>query len=240
MDSQPRNWAVGLGELAPMLRRIEALNALSPVRLRVEDGAQAVTAFVTLPFGVLISRTVGWADAPQGGAGSRVESVNRTCVLNELLPYLAGDVDTEPARRDEMWKGGLPPLRGWARLDSLADSVVREQVRIGAQAVKDLADQAADGQQVRQPAIEALLDSVVLTVSAEAPVRAEPDTAPIPLRSLSALTRMGFMPRESRVGVDVCRSWIRIAGVYGAAYAINAAARGHAGPRGLGLLPVLR
>jgi hypothetical protein len=231
-DPMPRGWARGLSELAPMLRRIEVLDSGSAVRLRVEPGTDpAVTAFVNLPFGVLVSRTIQVQRIEEPAA------VNRTSTLSDLVAWLLGE-GPEPARRDELWRSGLPPAVGWRRLDAVADSIIRDCVRDGALAVRDLGDQAGEGEQVRQPAIEALLDSVVLTVSSDQP--GEPVIAPIPLRTLSALTRMGFLARDSQVGVDVCRGWIRVTGRFGAAYAMNASAPGPSGPRGLGLLPILR
>jgi hypothetical protein len=62
---------------------------------------------------------------------------------------------------------------------------------------------------------DALLDSVVLTVSADA---GGPGT-PVTLRALSALTRMGFVPTGSHVAVDVAGRWTRVAGRYGSVYA---------------------
>lgn len=234
-DPQPQGWAAALGDLIPLLRRVEMLDAHRPVRLRVESGdlesgdvePPSVSAFIALPFGVLISRTLPW--------DARFARMDRTAALPELLAFLLGE-GPEPAAMDHLWRGGLPPARGWTRLDSIGDDVVRERVRVGADAVKELTDRAGAGEQVRQVAIDALLDSVVLTVSGGDGGA----TAPIPLRTLSALTRMGFLRRDSMVGVDVARGWIRVAGVFGAAYAVAPSPAGSPRGGGLGMLPVVR
>ena len=200
-DPPPQGWATQLGDLIPLLRRVELLDA--------EDGA----------------------DSPPGS--TRI----RTVRLPELIAYLLGE-GPEPAARDELWRGGLPPVRGWTRLDTLPDDVVRERVRVGATAVKELTDQAGDGEQVRQVAIDALLDSVVLTVTAGTGTGDGNAAAAVPLRTLSALTRMGFVRRESSVGVDVARGWVRVAAAFGSAYAAAGPAVARGG--GLGMLPVMR
>lgn len=241
-DPEPQGWAGQLAELIPLLRRVEMLDPNRPVRLRVDDaeepgGACSVSAFIALPFDVLISRALPW--------DGTYPAMDRTVALVPLIDYLLGE-GPEPAAQDALWRGGLPPARGWTRLDTIDDEVIRERVRVGAAAVKELTDQAARGEQVRQVAIDALLDSVVLTVSAapEPGSGAGPGsgnaTAPIPLRTLSALTRMGFARRESMVGIDVARGWIRVAAVFGAAYAVPAAGPGAPRTGGLGMLPVVR
>jgi hypothetical protein len=64
-----------------------------------------------------------------------------------------------------------------------------------------------------RPGQQALLDSIVLTAQPEsgAPVR-------VPLSVLSALTRMGFLPRGGEAAVDTAPGWIRIAAAYGSTY----------------------
>jgi hypothetical protein len=43
--------------------------------------------------------------------------------------------------------------------------------------------------------------------------------AEVTLRTVSALTRMGFLPRDSHVAIDVCGRWSRLAAEYGSVYA---------------------
>ena len=202
-----------------------------PVRLRADAAAEpgrdgSITAFIALPFDVLISRALPWPDSHP--------AMDRTVALGPLIDFLLGE-GPEPAAQDELWRGGLPPVRGWTRLDTVGDDVIRDRVRVGAAALKELTDQAAEGEQVRPVAVESLLDSVVLTVTGDSG-----GSAPIPLRTLSALTRMGFVRRESAVGVDIARGWIRVAAVFGAAYAATGAGPGAPRTGGLGMLPVIR
>jgi hypothetical protein len=236
-DPQPQGWAALLGDLIPLLRRVEMLDPQRAVRLRVEapgEGAPPVaSAFVALPFGVLISRTLPWDDAHA--------AMDRTVELGQLIEFLLGE-GAEPASRDELWRGALPPVRGWIRLDNVADDVVRDLVRAGAATVKELTDRAGDGEQVRQVALEALLDSTVLTVTGDTAGEraASAATAAIPLRTLSALSRMGFLRQGRPVGVDVARGWIRVAAPFGAAYAAPAPSSGAARSGPPGMLPIAR
>ena len=69
------------------------------------------------------------------------------------------------------------------------------------------------GAQPRAEVADALLDSVVLTVSNEAVA------VGITLRTLSALTRLGFLPAGSHIAVDLAGRWIRVAAAYGSVYA---------------------
>ena len=68
---------------------------------------------------------------------------------------------------------------------------------------------------------DALLDSVVLTVTGAG------HTVEITLRTLSALTRLGFLPRDSHAAIDVAGRWIRVAAAYGSVYAERPGATPH-------------
>jgi len=84
-------------------------------------------------------------------------------------------------------------------------------VRSGAIALKDAAArEGVPGAQPRAEVADALLDSTVLTVDDE-----HGATAEITLRALSALTRMGFLPRGGQAHIDVAGRWIRVVGGYG-------------------------
>ena len=131
----------------------------------------------------------------------------------EVLDWLDGITDDVPLARDSEWRTGLPPTSGWATLESVPDSVLRPLVRKGALALKDAAArEGVPGAQPRAEVADALLDSTVLTV-------AEGDSsAQISLRALSALTRMGFLPRGGRARIDVAGRWIRVVAEYGTVY----------------------
>ncbi len=209
-----------LAELAPVLRRAVDLDAKALVRLRL--GPDVATALVRLPFGVLISRSVRLDTAAQPRDGIVRDVATRA---DETLAWLDAPSDSTdptdpngppaPRRRDADWRYGLPPTSGWQRVETVPDDVVRPLVRSGAAALKDAAArEGVPGAKPRSEVADALLDAVVLTVSDDdAGASAE-----ISLRALSALTRMGFLARESTMHVDVAGRWIRIVGSYGTVY----------------------
>jgi hypothetical protein len=200
-----------LVELMPLLRRAAADNA-SLVRIRLAgaansapDAAGTASALVRMPFGVLVARTV------PAHPGTDVDVV---VSVSELLDFCDGTAPTAPSPRDAEWRGGSPPATGWRRIDTVPDDVIRGLVRAGAAALKEAA--AREGVPDAQPRAEvadALLDSVVLTVSDGL------DSAEISLRQVSAVTRMGFLPHGSHVAVDLSGRWVRLTAHYGSAYA---------------------
>lgn len=209
-----------LAEVAPVARRAVALDPNAIVRLRV-SGAGASTAapgtsaagatstvslFVTLPFKVLVSRTVPVA--------AQLAAADITIAGSELLAWLE-DGRPDPAPRDAEWRGALPPQTGWRRLDVVPDDVIRPLIRAGALALKEAAArEGVPGAEPRAEVSDALLDSIVLTVSDDAG-----HSAGIALRTVSSLVRMGFVPRGSAVAVDVSGRWTRLGGEFGSAYA---------------------
>lgn len=193
-----------LADLAPLLRRAVALDAACLTRLR-RDGAH-LAALVRLPFGVLAARTV---DAP--GA-----SLDVTFGAADVLAWVDG-TSGAPAARDAEWRGGVPPAAGWRRIDTVPDTDVRPLVHAGALTLKQAAEREGGSGAAPRPAVaDALLDSVVLTL-ADGGERAE-----ITLRTLSVVTRLGFLPRGSHIAVDVAGRWVRVAAAYGSVFAERA------------------
>lgn len=188
-----------------MLRRAINLDPRSLARLRFAAGS--ATALVRLPFGVLVSRTVD--------AGPRDEPLDLTARATELVAWLDAGADaTDPERRDLEWRTGLPPSTGWQRIETIPDEVIRNLVRTGALALKDAAArEGVPGAQPRAEVADALLDSVVLTAR-----DGDGATAAITLRVLSALTRMGFLPRGGHAYIDIAGRWIRVVAHYGTVY----------------------
>jgi hypothetical protein len=192
-----------LAELTPLVRR--AVDLAPATLVRVRRGEARLAMFVRLPFGVLAARTIEVAAAGE---------LDRTVRGVELLAWLDGERAEAPPSRDADWRGGIPPERGWHRVDRVPDSAIRPLVRSGALTLKEAADrEGVPGAQPRQEVADALLDSVVLTVSDD---RHE---VGVTLRTLSALTRMGFLARDSHAAIDVAGRWIRVVGVYGTVYA---------------------
>jgi hypothetical protein len=189
-------------ELTPVLRRAVDLDARSLARLRLSG--ETATVLVRLPFGVLVSRTVEVAPRPA--------ALDLTARSGDLLAW-AEEGAPEPESRDLEWRTGLPPATGWHRVETVPDTVLRPLVRTGARALKDAAErEGVPGAQPRGDVADALLDSVVLTASDERV------TAEVTLRTVSALTRMGFLPRGGHAHVDVAGRWVRLAAEYGTVY----------------------
>jgi hypothetical protein len=193
-----------LAELAPLLRRAVRLDAGGVARIRVGNGSAAV--LVRLPFDVLVARTVA--------CDHGLPDLDVVVRASDLLTWLDGESDREPERHEAQWRAGLPPSTGWRRIDTVPDDVVRDLVRSGALALQDAA--AREGVPDAAPRAEvadALLDSIVLTVTA-----ADAPPAKVSLRALSALTRMGVLPRGSHIAVDMSGRWIRVAAEYGSVF----------------------
>jgi hypothetical protein len=145
--------------------------------------------------------------------------VDTTVEGADLLAWLDGERTDPPEARDAQWRGGSPPTAGWQRIDRVPDADIRPLVRSGALTLKEAAErEGVPGAQPREAVADALLDSVVLTVSNGA------HSVDVTLRTLSALTRMGFLPRGSHAAVDVSGRWIRVAAAYGSVYAERAGA----------------
>lgn len=195
---------VVLAELAPVLRRAVTLDPRSVVRLRL--GRDAASVLLRLPFGVLVSRTVETTP--------RAEPLDVAVRAEQTLAWLDGESTEPPPARDAEWRTGLPPGSGWTRVETVPDYVVRPLVRSGAQALQDAAArEGVPGAKPRAEVADVLLDATVLTVRDEGGV-----TATVTLRALSALTRMGFLPRGGRIFVDIAGRWVRVVAEYGTVY----------------------
>ena len=195
-----------LAELAPLLRRAVDLDPSALARVRLGHGTAAV--LVRLPFRVLVARTIA--------THRELARADVTVGAGELLAWLDGSRVDPPAPRDADWRGAVPPASGWQRVDSIPDEAIRAVVRAGAAALQDAAArEGLPGAQPRAEVADTLLDSVVLTATADASGK----TAAVTLRTLSALTRMGFLARDSQAHVDRSGRWIRVAGAYGTVYA---------------------
>lgn len=196
-----------LAGLAPLARRVAALDPNGLLRIRL-DGT-TVAGYARLPFAVLVGRTLR--------AARHMPPLDCVVRAGDLPSWLAGAVDEVPARRDVEWRGALPPSHGWQRVERVPDAVVRDIVGKGAATFREAARRegvqpSRHGAQPRSDVVEALLDSVVLT-AVEGNLRVE-----VTLRTVSALTRMGFVPAGSHVAVDVCGRWSRAAAEYGSVY----------------------
>ncbi|GAB2477679.1 hypothetical protein [Jatrophihabitans fulvus] len=191
----------GLRTLEPLLRRAVDLDPRILARLRM-DGMRAVL-LVRLPFEILVS---------QATPASRSEPLDVVMRAADALAWLDGTAE-RPEPRDHEWRWGAPPDAGWQRLETVPDDVIRPLVRQGALTLKEAAArEGVPGAQPRAEVADALLDSTVLTVERDG-VEAQ-----VNLRALSALTRMGFLPRGGAAHVELRGRWIRVVALYGSVY----------------------
>jgi len=208
-----------LAELAPLARRVAGLDPAAAARLRSSAGR--VTLLVRLPFDVLVARTIATdlEDPEDPDDPDDPGDLDVTVRADELLGWLDGTRPQPPAAHDDAWRGSVPPSAGWQRVDTVPDDVVRGLVRQGALTLKQAAErEGVPGAQPRAEVADSLLDSVVLTLTDDTGAR----TATVTLRSLSALARMGFLPRGSHIAVDVAGRWTRVAAAYGSVFAERA------------------
>lgn len=208
--------AADLAEISPLLKRMVDLDPKILVRIRRRP--DRLTALVQTPFDVLAARSVPvGSDAP-------AETLDATYAAADLLAWDAGQ--PAPSTRDAEWRGAVPPDSGWQRIERVPDQVIRQLVRAGALTLKEAAErEGVPGATPRAEVSDALLDSVVLTASADD----SPATAEITLRVLSALTRLGFLARDSHAVIDRSGRWVRVVGTYGTVYS-------EAAPSGLSVL----
>lgn len=181
-----------VSDFGPLADRVLGLNPDSPyVRLRRVAGV--IQGFVRLRYEVIAGRSLTVADAP---------SFDRTVSAADFLQWLDNPA-VVPAGQDAAWLAPLPPPSGWDRVEVVPDTAIREVVRSGALLAPSATSRS--GQQ-------ALLESIVLTA------RSSARTVEVPLGPLSALTRMGFLPRGGQAAIDVAPGWIRVAAGYGSTY----------------------
>lgn len=208
MSQQPSSES--LLDFVPLARRVAAVEAGSPLRLRVST--DRLSAYVRLPYDVIAGRTIS-SDQPD------LESGDVTYDATEFADWVeAGASPAQtPVRRDALWLGPLPPLSGWRRIEVVPDEEIRNVVRSGALLAPSATTRT--GQQ-------SLLAATVLQVT-----RGE-DSVEVPLGPLSALTKMGFLPRDSQAAIDVAPGWIRVAAAFGSTFVAS-------GSNPLGLLNLL-
>jgi hypothetical protein len=207
---------VEVADLAAFCARVLRLDPAALVRLRQVD--DRLTAYSRLPLDVLVSRTVhgGWP-----GFDRTVGAADLLAALEAAEPGAdqpagaggpAGGGFDVARGRDAEWRGSLPPVAGWRRLDAVPVAEVENAVRAGMAAfdtVRGGPDATAIG--------ESLLDHEALTVTDGE------HRAVLPLRVLHAVWRMGFLGAEPRRAgaecpVSVAGGWARLAAPHGTAY----------------------
>ncbi len=190
--------------LAAFVERALRLDDAAVIRLRERPDGHVV-AWVATGFDVLASRVVG----------GRVKPADHYAGAHALVAGLAamgddGFVDTGFAM-DSVWRGVLPPDRGFEHLDDVPARVVLDLAQRGGALAKQ--HSGAHGPPV------SLLDQEVVAVSADT------DSVGIPMRCVFALTAMGFLPQSGEavaadeiVRVRTLPTWLRIDARFGSVY----------------------
>ncbi|MDN5757140.1 MAG: hypothetical protein L0H59_01205 [Tomitella sp.] len=198
-------------DLRVFVERAARLDASALVRIVERPGGGAVWTSIT-GFDTLVGRTFRLDMAPAD-----------ICVaadgLASALGAAQGDVTVDPGLpMDTAWRGTLPPADGFEHVD---DVPARELVALSAQG----ADVARENSTMTGPP-RSLLDQIVLEVSGGG------HNVEVPLRSVFALTAMGFVPDAAQepitgtvdvrrisadepVRVRATRTWVRLDARYG-------------------------
>lgn len=175
-------------------------DALVRLRTRSEDhSGDAVEAWVSTPFEVLVTRAVAGTVTP----------ADVTVPGNDLLAALtvAGGQRMDPGpARDVFWQSELPAVTGWHAVEDIPAQVISDLAEQGVGLARD-----SVGPLGTPPA--SLMDQTVLTVhDAEREIK-------VPMRCLFAISGMGFLGPEAdsdAVRVRATDSWLRLDARYGA------------------------
>ncbi|MCW2538922.1 MAG: hypothetical protein JWN95_647 [Frankiales bacterium] len=190
--------AAGLADFVPMAQRAADSDGLgSPGLLRLRAADDEIAGYVRLPYDLLAGRVLALPGTAQFDITMDATEFARWAEAG------AADGVAEPSRRDAHWLTPLPPRSGWSRIEVVPDATIRDLVRTGALLARDTSTRQTQ---------QSLVSSVVLR--AESPG----GTAEVPLGALSALTRMGFLPRGSQAAVDVAPGWLRMTAPYGSTF----------------------
>lgn len=182
-------------DAAAFLGRLVRLDPAGLVRLR--SAGESLTLWAWLPFEVLVARSV------RGQAAEADLTVPGKALLDAVT---ADGPAALPPRRDEDWRGTLPPAGPGEPLDDIPAEVVAKLLEAAEQTFRT-ASTGADPRAVG----DALLDHEVLTVTGRG------HTVAVPLRLLLACARMGFIG-GGPIRVSVAGGWTRIGASFGSAY----------------------
>ncbi|SDJ36664.1 hypothetical protein SAMN05444157_3024 [Frankineae bacterium MT45] len=216
-----------------MLRRAVSLSPA--INVRLQRSGDHLRALIWLPFDIMVGRTL-----PAGAGGGPVAAdFDHTVRAAELLERLDAAEGSQVGRGEELlarltnrdtdWRAAAPPMARWRRVETVPGAVIRSLVASGAQALADAAErEGVAGAQPRAEVTDALLDSTVLTLTRDADASADgaddaapvsaPLSAQVTLRMITAVTRMGFLPDDAQIAVDVCGRWTRVAAPFGSSY----------------------
>lgn len=200
----PDGLAAHRADLATFVDHALRLDDAAVIRIRARSPG-LLTAWVATGFDVLASRVVAGRVRPDD------MSVGADALARGLANVDAtGFVDPGFAM-DSAWRGGLPPESGFTHLEDIPARVVVDLARDGAQLAREQG--SAHGPPV------SLLDQEVIEVSSGDVV------VGLPMRSVFALTAMGFVAQSAEtidagemIRVRVSPSWLRIDARFGSVY----------------------
>ncbi|WP_155369908.1 hypothetical protein [Catellatospora vulcania] len=183
-------------DAAVFLRRLLRLDPATLVRL-CPAGPGRVALWASLPWGVLVTRTVaGHVDR------------DRVAAASALLEGVA-----EPPVLDDRWRGALPPATARA-VERLPAAVVGGAAAAAAQALRDVETTGVKGRVVGQRVLrDALLDHVVVSGTSDV----DGVAFAVPQRLVQGLVRMGFLG-TAEVTVVTAGTWTGLAGSFGTAW----------------------
>ncbi|MEV0459512.1 hypothetical protein [Catellatospora methionotrophica] len=183
-------------DAAVFLRRLLRLDPATLVRL-CPAGPGRVALWASLPWGVLVSRTVA-------GSVDR----DRVTAASALLEGVA-----EPPVLDDRWRGALPPAAS-RTLERLPAAVVSGVAAAAAQALREVGSTGLKGRAVGQRVLrDALLDHVAINGVSDV----DGVAYAVPQRLVQGLVRMGFLGVED-VAVVTAGTWTGLAASYGTAW----------------------
>lgn len=183
--------------------RVAGLDPQAVVRIRQHTPDQ-VEVFFTTPFEVVVSRRAA-------GTVSRDGAAFPVTALADALSATESGHLALGAGADSAWPGALPPMEGFALVDSVPVTVVRE-----------LADQGqALARQFSGPAgpPSSLMNQNVLTVSGAG------HEVEVPMRMVFACTNLGLIPGPGapldvprHLRVSALGRWVRLDAAFGTVY----------------------
>ncbi len=170
--------AVERENLAAFLTKTVRLDEAAVVRLRMRaDGLLSVWA--PTGFDALAVRVVSGSVVPDDTSAAADQ-------LLAALSTVTGGVIDPGFSMDSAWRGALPPDGGFRHVDDVPARVLIELAQRGAQLAKE------HGSSHGPPV--SLLDQEVLHVAGARDAERESDAVSITMRTVFALTAMGFVP----------------------------------------------
>ena len=187
-------------DLGAFVARAVRMDGQTLVRLRNSPSRPGhaeprLQLWATTPFDSLVTRSVsGVIDPPDA-------TVHAANLLPGIAVARSSAIDSGPIV-DALWRTQLPPLAGWALVDTVPAEVIADLIATGSDSARENVSPAGG-------TASSLLDQQVLTVTGAG------FTVAVPMRCLFALSGMGFAG-EGDVRVFATDAWVRLDAKFGA------------------------